>query len=209
MAEHPSMKGRGLLARAWRLIVTPSSHFSLGAILLYGFGLGIVFWGGFHWAIELSNTETFCVSCHEHATFTLPEVQKTAHYSNIFGSRAQCYDCHVPRDWLHKVTTKVYVTREFFQHLAGAIDTREKYEAKRLSMAMEVWQRMRESNSRECRNCHDYSYMSLKQQEGLAARQHQLAADQNVGCIDCHMGIAHKLPVGAPERHLLSETPQQ
>ena len=208
MAEHPSMKGRGLLARAWRLIVTPSSHFSLGAILLYGIGLGIVFWGGFHWAIELSNTETFCLSCHEHANFTLPEVQKTTHYSNVSGTRANCYDCHVPRDWLHKVMTKVSVTRELFNHMAGTVDTREKYEAKRLVMAQEVWQQMRESNSRECRNCHDYGSMSLKQQEGTAARQHQLASERGVGCVDCHMGVAHKLPTGAPERHLLSEGQQ-
>ena len=205
MAEHPSRKGPGLLERLWRLLVNPSAHYSLGAILLYGIGLGVVFWGGFHWAIELSNTETFCVSCHEHSSFTLPEVEKTAHYHNVAGARAQCYDCHVPRDWAHKVSTKVTVTREFFQHLAGSIDTREKYESKRLAMAMDVWQKMRESNSRECRNCHDYSYMNLQQQEGLAARQHQLAAQQKIGCIECHMGVAHKLPVGAPERHLLSE----
>ena len=208
MAEHPSMKGRGGLSRLWRFVVTPSAYYSLGAILLYGFALGVVFWGGFHWAIELSNTETFCVSCHEHSSFTLPEVQKSAHYSNIAGARAQCLDCHVPRDWLHKVATKISVTRELFHHMAGTIDTREKYEAKRLSMALDVWRRMRESNSLECRNCHDYSYMSMKQQEGLAARQHQLASSQGVGCIECHMGVAHRLPVGAPERRLLSEGQQ-
>ncbi len=205
MAEHPSMKGRGLLSRIWRLVVTPSSHYSFGAILLYGIAVGVVFWGSFHWAIELSNTETFCISCHEHANFTLPEVQKSAHYNNIIGIRANCYDCHVPRDWVHKVATKVYVTRELFQHMAGALDTRDKYEAKRLVMATDVWRRLRESNSRECKNCHDYEAMNLRQQEGTAARQHRLAASQGIGCIDCHMGIAHKLPVGAPERHLLSE----
>lgn len=199
------MKSPTLVVRLWRLFVNPSSYYSMGAILLYGIGLGIVIWGGFHWAIELSNTETFCVSCHEHANFTLPEVQASSHYSNAPGIRANCYDCHVPRDWLHKVTTKITVTNELFHHLAGSVDTREKYEARRAVMAREVWQRMRESDSRECRNCHDYSAMNTRQQEGLAARQHELAAERGVTCVECHMGIAHKPPAGTPERRLLSE----
>ena len=205
MSEHPALKSHNVLVRIWRFVVTPSAHFSLGAILLYGIGLGIVFWGGFHWAIELSNTETFCVSCHEHAQFTAPEVAASKHSSNVSGVRARCYDCHVPRDWAHKVMTKITVTNELFQHMAGTIDTREKYEAKRLAMAQDIWRQMRENHSRECQNCHEYGAMSLKQQEGLAARQHQLASERGVACIDCHMGIAHKLPAGAPERQLLSE----
>ena len=206
MIEHPARKGPNLLVRLWRLIANPSSYYSFGAILLYGFGLGIVFWGGFHWMIELSNTETFCVSCHEHSEYTMPEVAASKHYSNAEGIRAACYDCHVPRDWLHKVTTKIYVTRELFHHLAGTIDSHDKYEAKRAVLAQHVWQLMRDSGSRECRNCHDYGSMNLKAQEGLAARQHQLAADRGVSCIDCHMGVAHKLPPGTPERRLLSDT---
>ena len=29
------------------------------------FTAGIVFWGGFNWSMELTNTEAFCISCHE------------------------------------------------------------------------------------------------------------------------------------------------
>ncbi len=25
---------------------------------------GIVSWGGFNWSMELTNTESFCISCH-------------------------------------------------------------------------------------------------------------------------------------------------
>ena len=35
------------------------------SILTSGFALGIMFWGGFNWALEATNTETFCISCHE------------------------------------------------------------------------------------------------------------------------------------------------
>ncbi|MEI8393277.1 MAG: NapC/NirT family cytochrome c [Rhodospirillaceae bacterium] len=206
MAEHPAMKNPSLFARIWRMFVLPSTHYSLGAILLYGIGLGIVFWGGFHWVVELSNTETFCVSCHEHSAFTMPEVQASKHYSNVSGVRATCYDCHVPREWLHKLATKIYVSNELIHHFAGSMDSADKYEAKRQSMAQDVWRRMRETDSRECRNCHDYGAMNVRAQEGLAARQHELAAVRGVTCIECHMGLAHKLPPGVPERKLLTET---
>lgn len=26
---------------------------------------GVIFWGGFHWTLEITNTEKFCISCHE------------------------------------------------------------------------------------------------------------------------------------------------
>ncbi|WP_338115354.1 NapC/NirT family cytochrome c [Thiocystis minor] len=34
-------------------------------ILLAGIGIGILFWGGFNTAMEATNTEPFCISCHE------------------------------------------------------------------------------------------------------------------------------------------------
>ena len=30
-----------------------------------GFVAGVVAWGGFNWSLELTNTEAFCISCHE------------------------------------------------------------------------------------------------------------------------------------------------
>ncbi|MBF0563348.1 MAG: NapC/NirT family cytochrome c [Alphaproteobacteria bacterium] len=206
MAEHPATRSPNILVRLWRLLASPSAYYSFGAILLYGLGLGIVLWGGFHWAIELSNSETFCLSCHEHSEYTQPEFQLSKHYSNVPGVRAECYDCHVSREWVYKVSTKLYFVNELIEHLAGTLSTREKYEAKRPAMAQAIWQRMRENDSRGCRNCHYYASMNLAQQEGLAARQHQLAAERGVTCIECHMGVAHKLPAVVPERKLLSET---
>lgn len=206
MIEHPAMKRPNFLVRAWRLFSSPSVHFSLGAILVYGFAAGILFWGSFHWAMELSNTETFCVACHEHSEFVLQDLKATKHYSNESGIRATCHNCHVPEEWAHKVLRKIYVTNEAYHHLIGSISTPEKFEAKRQELAGYVWDSMRKSDSRECRNCHSVEAMNLKAQEGLAARQHQLAAEQNVTCIECHMGVVHKLPAGAPPRRLLTES---
>jgi cytochrome c-type protein NapC len=189
----------GRLGRIWQFFMRPSVKYALGSILVVGFVGGVVVWGGFNWAMELTNTETFCISCHEMERNVYREYQKTAHYSNDSGVRATCPDCHVPRPWIHKVARKIQATNELFHHFAGTIDTREKYEAKRLQLAKNVWTVMKSTDSRECRNCHDFGAMDFSQQESRAGKRHQDALDKGMTCIDCHKGIAHELPEGAFE----------
>jgi len=166
----------------------------LGGVLL--FVGGIVFWGGFNWSMELSNTETFCISCHEMRDFVYEEYKETAHYSNRTGVRAVCTDCHVPKEWIHKVVRKVKATNELYHKVLGTISTKEKFEAKRQELAENVWAAMRATDSRECRNCHSLESMDLELQDKSARRKHDAGrwAKRGETCIDCHQGIAHKLP---------------
>jgi len=158
------------------------------------FVVGIVFWGGFNWSLELTNTESFCISCHEMEQNVYQEYKNTIHYSNSTGVRATCPECHVPQDWVHKVLRKVQATNELYHWVIGSIDTPEKFRARRHELAGHVWEGMRESDSRECRNCHDYSHMALQQQTVLAMKTHQLGVTLGETCIDCHQGVAHILP---------------
>ena len=195
----------GRLRRLWRIIAKPSTSIALGSLLAIGFVAGIVFWGSFHWSMELTNTETFCISCHEMERNVFREYQDTIHYSNHSGVRATCPDCHVPKDWIHKIARKIRATNELYHHFMGSIDTREKFEAKRLKLAQNVWRTMEETDSRECRNCHNFEYMDFTLQETRAATRHQEAIDGGQTCIDCHKGIAHELPKGTFEEQQLSE----
>lgn len=187
----------GMVKRAWRALRRPSARYTLGGILVVGFVSGIVFWGGFNWSMELTNTETFCVSCHEMKDNVYQEYRRTIHYSNRTGVRATCPDCHVPKDWVHKVARKIRASNELFHHLIGTVNTREKFEAKRLELATNVWRTMKATNSRECRNCHNMAYMDFTAQEKRSRTRHQQALDEGKTCIDCHKGIAHQLPAGA------------
>ena len=155
---------------------------------------GIFAWGGFNWAIELSNSETFCISCHEMETNVFVEYKNTIHYSNRTGVRATCPDCHVPKDWHHKVVRKINATNELFQHIRRTIDTREKFLERRPYLVRIVWDSMKETDSRECRNCHNFDYMDNTKQVARAATTHLEAKETGKTCIDCHMGIAHELP---------------
>jgi cytochrome c-type protein NapC len=182
------------IAKVWRILQRPSARYSLGSLLLVGFLAGIIFWGGFNTAMEATNNEAFCISCHEMKDNVYQEYRRTIHYSNRTGVRATCPDCHVPKDWTHKLVRKIQASNELLHKALGSVDTREKFNAKRLQLATHVWQSMKATDSRECRNCHDYSSMDYSVQGRRASRIHQQGFDKGETCIDCHKGIAHSLP---------------
>lgn len=185
----------------WAALRSPSARYSLLTLLGGGFVAGIIFWGGFNTAMEATNTLEFCLSCHEMKNTVYQEYKTTIHASNRTGVRAVCSDCHVPKDWIHKMQRKIQASGEVWGKLTGSIDTKEKFEAKRLELAQHEWSRMKNSDSRECRNCHSYEGMNMEVQDKMAKKKHVQAAEPGSGktCIDCHKGIAHKLPEGAPE----------
>lgn len=185
---------RGIIARFWHFLWRPSRRWPLAVLLIVGFFAGIIFWGGFHWAVEASNTEGFCISCHEMRNNPYQSMQDTVHFVNRTGIRAICSDCHVPREWVHKIPRKIYATKDLFYHIVGKIDTPEEYAEHRLEMALGVWQSMKDTDSRECRNCHENVWMDLSKQFGGARRNHNIAIENGLTCIDCHQGIAHDLP---------------
>lgn len=161
----------------------------IGAVF---FAAGIVFWGGFNTAMEATNTLGFCSSCHEMRTMVFAEYVQTRHYKNRTGVRATCSDCHVPDPWVYKFARKIMATNELFHWVMGSINTPEKFEAKRLTLAKNVWKAMKETDSRECRNCHSWDGMSKADQKPRAAKQHADARKENLTCIDCHKGVAHR-----------------
>ena len=163
-------------------------------VLILGGILGVIFWGGFNTAMEATNREAFCVSCHEMYENVYQEYQNTIHYNNRTGVRATCPDCHVPKDWVHKFVRKIQASNELYHKALGSIDTPEKFEAKRLELAGHVWQAMEASDSRECRNCHDYDSMDFAMQGRRSVTQHAEGTKAGKTCIDCHKGIAHSLP---------------
>ncbi|MES0826489.1 NapC/NirT family cytochrome c [Ruegeria sp. SCP11] len=155
------------------------------------FAGGIIFWGGFNTAMEATNTKDFCISCHEMRDFVYEEYTGTIHDVNRSGVGAVCSDCHVPKDWTHKMIRKIKASRELYGKVVGTINTREKFEAKRVHLAMNEWERMKATDSRECRNCHDFESMMPEFQKPRARQQHLNAMTVGQTCIDCHKGIAH------------------
>ena len=155
------------------------------------FVAGIIFWGGFNTAMEATNTLPFCISCHEMEDYVYEEYKGTIHDVNRSGVGAVCSDCHVPKDWTHKIIRKIKASKEVWGKITGKISTPEKFDAHRLQLAMNEWERMKRTDSVECRNCHDFESMMPEFQRPRARQQHLNAMRTGQTCIDCHKGIAH------------------
>jgi cytochrome c-type protein NapC len=108
----------------WRIRHRSQPLLSLGFLTLGGFFGGVMFWGAFNTALEFTNTEQFCISCHEMEANVYEELTRTVHYSNRSGVRATCSDCHVPHEWTNKIARKMQASKEVWGHIFGTIDTR-------------------------------------------------------------------------------------
>lgn len=179
-----------------RLMRWISSNPGKAALALLSTGVlgGVIFWGGFNTVMEATNRLEFCVSCHEMEQLVYQEYKQSPHYKNASGVRAICSDCHVPKSWGAKMVRKIEASSELWHKLMGTIDTPEKFEAKRLELAENVWATMKENDSRECRNCHSDEAMDVHKQSRRAQDKMQKGMEKGKTCIDCHKGIAHKLP---------------
>lgn len=165
----------------------------LGLVFLAGIGFAGAMSGG----LAYSNRMELCTSCH---SLQLPssEYQETAHFQNASGVQATCSDCHVPQEFLPKLHAKLMAVKDVYHEIVGTIDTPEKFEAHRWTMANRVWNRMKATDSQTCRNCHSFSNMDLSAQSRSARSRHGAAEDRGQTCIDCHKGIAHQLPDEPP-----------
>ncbi|MCX7168006.1 MAG: NapC/NirT family cytochrome c [Rhodocyclales bacterium] len=169
---------------------------SMLRMIVIGILGGVIIWGGLNMGMEYTNRSDFCMSCHE-MTIPFEELKKTVHYKNRSGTTVQCADCHVassktPTDYIFKSFQKLMAARDVIGHIKGTLDTPEKYEEHRLVMAERVWERMKDRDSKECRNCHDFKTMDPAKQKDRSVTKHEGAIEDGKTCIDCHKGIAHK-----------------
>ncbi len=180
--------------RRWPFWLGLAIALSLATALLMAAGAAGLAW---------TNTEAFCIGCHEMKSNVYAEYQGTIHDKNRTGVRAICSDCHVPREPVPMLKRKVAATFELYGHfVSGVIDTREKFEKHRHDMATRVWTRMKQTDSLECRNCHKADSMNSELQSAKAQARHAKGRAEGLTCIDCHYAIAHKEPEGPGPREL-------
>ena len=180
------------LKRYWRKLTGPAGKISMGALLAIGFVAALVLHGSFNAVMDYTNTQEFCISCHTDDVY--PEFQLTPHYSNASGVQADCASCHLPKDFVPKMTRKIVASREVWAELTGKVDTIEKFNEHRREMAEREWDRMMANDSQECRDCHIQEKMDLGLQSLNAQKGHTRAQEEGMTCIECHKGIAHQLP---------------
>ena len=157
-------------------------------------GVGIVLLWGFNHVLDATQTQAFCISCHEMRVNPYEEYRLTTHASVPSDKQVACPDCHVPKSVGPKIATTILASKKVYHSLQGTIDTPEKFDERRLRMAETVWEGMKKTDSRECRECHDELGFDYSTQSSMAAKMHEEGANAGQTCIDCHKGIAHRLP---------------
>ena len=136
-----------------------------------------------------------------------PELKPTIHYTNRSGVRATCPDCHVPHDWTDKIARKMQASKEVWGKIFGTINTREKFLDKRLELASTNGRGCKANDSLECRNCHSSDSWTSPGRASAPPSMHQRSSfTGEKTCIDCHKGIAHRLPKGAYDFGMTQET---
>ncbi|MBA6379855.1 MULTISPECIES: NapC/NirT family cytochrome c [unclassified Colwellia] len=174
--------------KAWYYFGIP-----LGGLVF--FIIGVMFLAGFNASLTATSTEEFCVSCHGMSE-PFKEYKETHHFNSQSGVVATCVDCHLPKEFVPKMIRKTVAMREVWHMMLGSINTAEKFEKKRGFLAQRVWDEMKETDSRECRSCHDQNRWDLEKQSKRARKKHDIEdmKKKDKTCIDCHKGLAHKMP---------------
>ena len=182
------------MKRYWRMLCSPSPA-ALGVIAVFFFLSGILYMRAFDWAMAVTNSEEFCIGCHEMKDNVYPAYTESIHYSNRSGVRAVCSSCHVPHKWSDKIVRKIQASKEVWGKITGKINTPEKFAEHRLHLATREWKRFKKNVSLECRNCHDHSFFDFARQDAPGTYMHETMLEAgSFTCIDCHKGIAHVLP---------------
>lgn len=199
-----------MLNKGWGWLTTTCTTCSrvrlgLGVALAALFVAGLLMAGGAA-GLAWTNTEKFCIGCHEMQDNVYKEFKGTIHDKNRSGVRAVCSNCHVPQEPIPMLKRKVAASFELYGHfVTGVIDTREKFEKHRYEMAKRVWTRMKQTDSLECRNCHHDDAMDPEKQSEKARARHAKMKSEGMTCIDCHFGIAHNEPDGPGPQELKIE----
>ena len=173
-------------------------------LLVIIFLLGFASFGAMNSFFAYTNTTEFCTSCHS-MQVNLKEYKETLHYKNTSGVRAECADCHVPKEFLPKMKAKILAAKDVYHEFIGdfAVSDElkadeekylEHYDKHRWAMATAVWDKMKASDSRECKTCHAFDSMDFDEQGKQARNKHPRAMKKGQTCIDCHKGIAHEEP---------------
>jgi nitrate/TMAO reductase-like tetraheme cytochrome c subunit len=185
----------GLVARTWRRLRSPSSRWSVAALVGLGIVLSAIAVIGTQVMVHVTGTDAFCGGACHSMQWVAKEHQQSTHGSTRSGVRATCHDCHIPREYPHLLWYKAVAgTKDVIGEIRGVISTEEKFKTERKRMATLVWEEYQANDSRACRGCHVFSAEVLAKQQEAAKAVHQTVLEGRATCIQCHKGVGHLAP---------------
>ena len=97
MAAQNSMGVSIFMKKLFQKLMKPSRKYPIIALVLVGVVIAISGVVAMNKTFEVFSTTEFCTSCHTMQQ-NYEEYKQSIHYSNAKGIRAECVDCHQPKD---------------------------------------------------------------------------------------------------------------
>lgn len=186
---------RGLVARSWHWLSSPSARWPLLALVIAGVVIGA---GGViatQVMVNATGSNEFCGGACHSMTWVADEYKHSIHYSNRTGIQATCHDCHIPHSYPYLLWYKAKVgVHDAIAEARGVISTEEKFKKERLRLAQMVWTEFKENRSENCQHCHAFTPEVIAKQKEFVQPMHKLVLTNESTCIDCHKGVAHTAP---------------
>ena len=108
--------------------------------------------------VAATGTNEFCGNACHSMQWVAKEYMQSTHFANRTGVRAGCHDCHIPHRYPALLWYKAKAgIKDAIGEMRGVISTEEKFNKERLRMAKEVWWEYKETNSENCRYCHQFN----------------------------------------------------
>lgn len=185
----------GFLSRQWRTLSTPSARWSVLVLVMLGLVVGAGATIGTQVMVAATGTGEFCGGACHSMQWVAKEHKVSSHGANRLGLVAACHDCHIPHQYpqlfLYKAKAGI---KDAIAEARGVISTEEKFKKERLRLAKVVWTEFKETNSANCRTCHQITPEVLAKQKPFVQPLHQQFLDGSATCIDCHKGVGHEAP---------------
>ena len=136
--------------------------------------------------INVTNTDTFCVTCHSMNPFRQSWLASVHGGNNPQGVVAQCVDCHLPHgNLVEYVAAKAYTgTRDIVMNMI--IDP--------YTYDWEERRKFRESYTydRSCKKCHMKLLAPKMGLKAILAHREYQRKDSKLRCVKCHENVGHK-----------------
>jgi nitrate/TMAO reductase-like tetraheme cytochrome c subunit len=142
--------------------------------------LGLVAFAG---TVAMTESNEFCISCHE-IDYAYLGWEKSTHHNNPEGVVANCVDCHVPPQLLDLTLAKVDALNELYSHWFKPSSDPFWWQQNLPRLRARAHERMTDDS---CLRCHKFR-PATSTQEGKIAHETALATTR---CVQCHQHFVH------------------
>jgi nitrate/TMAO reductase-like tetraheme cytochrome c subunit len=161
--------------------------------LVIGGCAGIVFMQFLVEFDHLSNSETFCTSCHSMELTAVP-YRESSHYNPVSGVRASCGDCHVSEGvfaatWDHIKGGKDLMVQIWGEIVGPDYDDPVINALHLPNAAFKARKWFKKTDSASCKRCHVLEAIQGKRTDTNAIHTEET---EGKSCIDCHINLVHR-----------------